>query len=93
MNKSKAQTILARLLSCAAGLRYGSVSVTLKICEGRIVDVIYAITESMRASPASDKGLIETPSKVGCRLRENELKSKNQRVTAGSNSATEGSGI
>ena len=48
MNKSKAEGIVARLLSNAAGLRYGSVSVSARLHDGRIVDVTYSTTESMR---------------------------------------------
>ena len=48
MNKSKAEGIVARLLSNAAGLRYGSVSVSARLHDGRIVDVTYSTTESMK---------------------------------------------
>ena len=48
MNRSKAEAMVVRLLSNAAGLQYGSVSVTAKIHNGRVVEVIYATTESTR---------------------------------------------
>ena len=48
MNRSKAEMIVARLLSNAAGLKYGSVSITAKVHEGRVVEVVYATTESTR---------------------------------------------
>ena len=48
MNQSKAEAIVARLLSNAAGLKYGSVSVTAKIHSGRVMQVSYETTESMR---------------------------------------------
>jgi hypothetical protein len=48
MNQSKAEVIVARLLSNAADLKYGSVSVTAKVHDGRVVEVLYATTENMR---------------------------------------------
>ena len=48
MTQSKAEAIVARLLSNAAGLRFGSVSATVKIHSGRVMQVSYEITESMR---------------------------------------------
>jgi hypothetical protein len=46
MSQSKAETIVTRLLSNAAGLKYGSVSVTAKVHNGRVVEVSYATTEN-----------------------------------------------
>jgi len=48
MNQSKAEAIAAHLLANAAGLRYGSVSVTAKVHDGRVVEVLYATTECTR---------------------------------------------
>ncbi|MDR0475641.1 MAG: hypothetical protein LBH43_18460 [Treponema sp.] len=48
MSQSKAEAIVARLLSNAAELQYGSVSVMLNIHSGRISNVIYSITENTR---------------------------------------------
>jgi len=48
MNQSKAEAIVARLLSNAAGLRYGSVSVLAKLHDGRVVSVSYTTTEHTR---------------------------------------------
>jgi hypothetical protein len=51
VNQSKASqnefcaAIVAQLLSNAAGLRYGSVSVSLKLHDGRVVEVTYSKTE------------------------------------------------
>jgi len=45
MNQIKAETIVTRLLTFAAGLRYGSVTVTVKKHEGRVVAVSYSTTE------------------------------------------------
>ncbi|MDR2898484.1 MAG: YezD family protein [Spirochaetaceae bacterium] len=48
MNKSKTQTMVAKLLSNAVGLRYGSVSVTAKLHDGRVVQVSYSTNEHTR---------------------------------------------
>jgi hypothetical protein len=48
MSQSKAEAIVARLLTNAAGLKFGSVSVTAKVHDGRVVEVLYATTESTR---------------------------------------------
>jgi len=48
MSQSKAEAIVTRLLSNAAELNYGSVSITANIHAGRIVSIIYSTTESTR---------------------------------------------
>jgi hypothetical protein len=48
MNQSKAEAIVARLLSNVAGLRYGSVSVSAKLHDGRVVAVSYITTEQTK---------------------------------------------
>jgi len=48
VNQSKAEGIVARLLTNAADLKYGSVSVTAKVHAGRVVEVLYAVTECTR---------------------------------------------
>jgi len=48
VNQSKAEVIVTRLLNNAAGLRYGSVSVTAKLHDGRVVEVAYSTTENTR---------------------------------------------
>jgi hypothetical protein len=48
MSQSKAEAIVARLLTNVAGLKFGSVSVTAKVHDGRVVEVLYATTESTR---------------------------------------------
>jgi hypothetical protein len=48
MSKGKAEAIAARLLTNAADLKYGSVSVTAKVHDGRVVEVLYATTECTR---------------------------------------------
>jgi len=53
LNQSRAEMIVAQLMSNAAGLRYGAVSVSAKIHDGRVVEVSYSKTESTR-EPESD---------------------------------------
>jgi hypothetical protein len=48
MNQSKAEAMVTQLLANAAGLRYGSVSVTAKMHDGRVVSVSFAKTEQIR---------------------------------------------
>ena len=48
MNQTKAELIVARLLANAAGLRYGTVSVSAKVHDGRIVEVSYSTTENTK---------------------------------------------
>ena len=48
MNKDKTEAIVAQLLANAAGLRYGSVSVSGKLHDGRVVEVAYSKTEQTR---------------------------------------------
>ena len=54
MTQSKAETIVARLLSNAAGLKFGSVSVTAKIHSGRVMQVSYETTVSMRENETAE---------------------------------------
>jgi hypothetical protein len=44
----KAEAIVAQLLTTAAGVRYGAVSVSAKLHEGRVVEVSYSRTEHTR---------------------------------------------
>jgi hypothetical protein len=48
MNRSKAEAIVAQLLTNAAGLKYGTVSVSAKLHDGRVVEVSYTKTEQTR---------------------------------------------
>jgi hypothetical protein len=43
--------IVARLTENAAGLRYGTAAVTLRIHDGRIVDITHPVTESQKEYP------------------------------------------
>ena len=56
MSQSKAEAIVARLLTNAAGLRYGSVSVSLNIHDGRVTSTVFSVTENQReAEKKEDK--------------------------------------
>jgi hypothetical protein len=48
MSQSKAEGMVAQLLSNAAGVRYGTVTVSAKLHEGRVVSVSYTTTEQTR---------------------------------------------
>jgi len=48
MNQSKAEAMVAQLLANAAGLQYGSVSVSAKLHDGRVVTVYYTTTKQTR---------------------------------------------
>ena len=48
MNQTKAEAIVTQLLANSAGLRYGSVSVSAKLHDGRGVEVSYTKTEQTR---------------------------------------------
>jgi hypothetical protein len=54
MSKTKAETIISRLLSNVADLKFGSASVTIKVHDGRVTQVSYETTVSMREE--SDAG-------------------------------------
>jgi len=56
VSESKADAMVARLLSNAAGLQYGSVSATAKVHNGRVVEVVYSVTESTRETENSAVG-------------------------------------
>ena len=45
---AKAEDIVNQLLSNAAGVRYGAISVTAKLHDGRVVEVSYSRTEHTR---------------------------------------------
>ena len=45
MSQSKAEKIVAQLLTNAASLRYGCVAVSVKLYDGRVVSVSYTTTE------------------------------------------------
>jgi hypothetical protein len=45
--------IVARLAENSAGLRYGTAAVSLRVHDGRIVDITYTVTESQKEYPGS----------------------------------------
>lgn len=50
MNYDRAKAMIAKLMSNAAGLRYGSASVTVKLHDGRVVQVSYSTQEHTRTT-------------------------------------------
>jgi len=52
--KQIAQSIADRLIENISKIKYGQASVSLRVHSGRLVDVIYSFTESMR-----DNGITE----------------------------------
>jgi hypothetical protein len=52
MIRSKAEEMVAQLLANAAGLRYGTVSVSAKLHDGRVVEISYFKTEQTREQVA-----------------------------------------
>jgi hypothetical protein len=48
MSQSKAEAIVAQLMTNTAGLRYGVVSVSLKLHDGRVVEVTYLTSEQTK---------------------------------------------
>jgi hypothetical protein len=56
VNKIMAEDLVAKLLSSAAGLMYGCVSVSVKLHEGRIVQVLYSTTENTKEQVAKGGG-------------------------------------
>jgi hypothetical protein len=43
--------IVARLAENSASLRYGTAAVSLRVHDGRIVDITYTVTESQKEYP------------------------------------------
>jgi len=50
MNYDKTKAMIAKLMSNAAGLRYGSASVTVTMHDGRVVQVSYSTQEHTRTT-------------------------------------------
>jgi len=50
MNYDKTKAMIAKLMSNAAGLRYGSASVTVIMHDGRVVQVSYSTQENTRTT-------------------------------------------
>jgi len=54
MSQSKAEAIVARLLTNAADVKYGAVSVTANIHNGRIMNIVYSTTENTRETETTE---------------------------------------
>jgi hypothetical protein len=52
MTQSKAEMIVARLLSSAAKVKYGTVSVSVRLHDGRAVEISYLTAEQTREPKA-----------------------------------------
>ena len=48
MNQSKAEAVITQLLANAAKVRYGTVSVAVKIHDGRVVEITYLTAEQTK---------------------------------------------
>ena len=48
MNRKKTEAIVDRLMTNSTGLRYGTVSVAVKLHDGRVVQVLYSTTENTK---------------------------------------------
>ena len=55
MNYEKTKTMIAKLMANAAALRYGYASVTVKLHNGRVVQVSYSTQEHIREQTAENK--------------------------------------
>jgi len=55
MNKEKAEEIVAKLLINASGLRYGAISFTARVHDGRVFEVSYTKTEQTREKEPQKK--------------------------------------
>jgi hypothetical protein len=55
MNYDKTKAMVAKLMANAAALRYGSASVTVKMHDGRVVQVSFSTQEHTREQAAEKK--------------------------------------
>jgi len=55
MNRSKAETIVSHLLVSVADVRYGDVSVIVRMHDGKLVSVTYSKTENTREQEIDEK--------------------------------------
>jgi len=58
MNKTKTMDMVARLMSNAAGVRFGTASVSVKLHEGNVVEVAYSTTENTRERSEPKKATV-----------------------------------
>ena len=55
MNRSKAEAIVSHLLVSVADVRYGDVSVIVRMHDGKLVSVTYSKTENTREQEIDEK--------------------------------------
>jgi len=55
VNYEKTKTMIAKLMANAAALRYGYASVTVKLHDGRVVQVSYSTQEHTRDKESANK--------------------------------------
>jgi len=55
MSPKKAEAIVARFLSNAKGIKFGSVSITGNIHNGRIMNIVYSTTENTRETETKEE--------------------------------------
>jgi hypothetical protein len=48
INQSKVEDMVSRLLSNAAAVKYGAVSVSVKLYGGKVVQVLFSTTENIQ---------------------------------------------
>jgi hypothetical protein len=48
------EAIVARLLNETSGIKFGNVSVVLRIHDGRVVDVTFSTTETVKEKPVDN---------------------------------------
>ncbi|MCL1955244.1 MAG: hypothetical protein FWF68_04395 [Spirochaetes bacterium] len=65
IEKQIAGSIANRLLENISRIKYGQVAVSLRIHSGRLVDIIYTITESMRDTGTKEADAGETTTGQG----------------------------
>jgi len=54
MSQGKAEAIVSRLLANATGIKFGSVSITANIHNGRVMNIVYSTTENTREAETKE---------------------------------------
>jgi len=54
MNRDKAEGMITRLLNNAEGIKFGSVSISANLHNGRIMNVVYSTTENTRENETTE---------------------------------------
>ena len=65
MDKNRLETLIDRLLTGAMKTRYGQVTLSFRLHEGRIMDTTYTVTESTRERESPQNPLFNETGKVG----------------------------